>query len=202
MPIDPPDHAFAEITWHRRSAVAVSESAFTFAQKTYKWPGQGWRAEVKLPVMEREKAGAWSAFFAKLNGREGTFNLGCSVRKTSAGAPQGTPLVDGATQNGGSIDTDGWDASITGQLKAGDMIQIGSKLYEVLDDVDSDGTGDATINIWPDIPVGAEHADNAPVITQNAKGVFRLDAMPKIKWTTDQLLASISFSCSEVIGSA
>lgn len=91
-----------------------------------------------------------------------------NVYRHSAGAGGGTPEVDGA-QSGSEIDTKGWPNSTT-VLKEGDIItfegvnQVNplSKIdtgdlmqFTVLEDVDSDGSGDATIKIYPAIePTG------------------------------------------------
>jgi hypothetical protein len=88
----------------------------------------------------------------------------------TVGAYAGTPLANAVTaQTGASIVTDGWTASITGLLKAGDVItfagvyEINPQTYEstgrlqqfvVTADVNSDGTGSATIPISPSINDG------------------------------------------------
>jgi hypothetical protein len=70
------------IAWTPRSIVGMNQSPFTGAQQVYAWPGQWLEATVTLPPMTDAVAGAWQAFFLALNGREGTFYLGDSVRKT------------------------------------------------------------------------------------------------------------------------
>ena len=81
----------------------------------------------------------------------------------------GTPLTNGADQDGSSIVTDGWTSSVTGLLKQGDLItfagvfEINPVTYEstgrlqtftVTADVDSDVSGNATIPISPAINDG------------------------------------------------
>jgi len=63
----------------------------------------------------------------------------------------GTPLVNGASQVGSSIITDGWTVSITGILKAGDILKFANhtKVYMVTADANSNGSGQATISISP-----------------------------------------------------
>jgi hypothetical protein len=84
--------------------------------------------------------------------------------------------VNGASQTGNELVTDGWTNSTTGILKAGDYIQLGSgssaQLYKVLDDVNSNGSGQATLTIYPDLR--SSPSDNAAITVSNAKGVFRL----------------------------
>jgi hypothetical protein len=88
----------------------------------------------------------------------------------------GTPVINGASQTGSELITDGWTADTTGILKAGDYIQLGTgstaRLYKVLDDVDSDGSGNATFDIWPNLRSSPD--DNATITVSNCKSVFRL----------------------------
>ena len=161
-----------------RNSVGVSTSPFTFSQQTYKHQGQRWEAEVSLPPMPRSEAEEWFSFLVKLNGQYGTFLLGDphSAPRGSAATTPGTPVVNGASQTGAELDIDGLPASATGYLKAGDYIQLGSgssaTLHKVLNDVDSNASGEATLDIWPDVRTAP--ADDATVVVSSAKGVFRL----------------------------
>lgn len=85
--------------------------------------------------------------------------------KDPNGAGGGTPLVNGASQTGSSLVTDGWSASITGIVKAGDVIRIAglNVLYRVRNDENSDGGGNVTLDITPPIPSGSSPADNAAI---------------------------------------
>lgn len=102
------------------------------------------------------------------------------------GAYAGTPLIDGTITNGSSITTDGWSASVTGLLKAGDVITISGvnsvnpqnysntgmlMEFVVTADVDSDGTGSATIPISPALNDGTATITNSEgqTITLDAK---------------------------------
>lgn len=81
---------------------------------------------------------------------------------TPNGSGAGTPLVNGASQVGASLNTKGW---ATGQtvLKAGDLIRIAglNVCFDILADAVSDGSGLATLSINPPIPTGSSPADNA-----------------------------------------
>jgi hypothetical protein len=103
----------------------------------------------------------------------------------TVGALGGTPLVNGANQTGSTVSIDGGTASITGYLKKGDVIQfagvyaVNSMNYQstgvlqdfvVQADVDTNGSGQASVNIKPSIitsgtnqTVTAAPADNAAV---------------------------------------
>lgn len=158
--------------------VGVSQSPFTASQQVYRYTGQFWEADITLRPMDRDEAEYWISFLLKLNGQYGTFLLGDPNGATPRGVATGTPLVKGANQTGNELLTDGWTSGITGILKAGDYIQLGTaasaRLYKVLDDVNSDASGNATLTLYPDLR--SAPADNSAITVNNAKGNFRLSA--------------------------
>ncbi|MCD1644155.1 P22 phage major capsid protein family protein [Aurantimonas coralicida] len=104
----------------------------------------------------------------------------------TVGAHGGTPLVNGASQTGASLATDGWTNSTTGVLKEGDVFTIAGvfrvhpetkvstgalQQFVVTADADSGATtGPATLSISPSIVVTgarqnvtASPADNAAI---------------------------------------
>jgi len=85
--------------------------------------------------------------------------------KAPLGAGGGTPLVAGASQTGESLNTDGWSASVTNVVRAGDVLKIAglTPLFRVVEDASSNGLGAATIKINPPIPAGSSPADNAAI---------------------------------------
>jgi len=109
-----------------------------------------------------------------------------NVNSHTVGALGGTPLVNGASQTGASIITDGWSNSITGVVKKGDILTFASvnsvnplgyqdtgrlRTFVVTADADSDGSGNATISISPSITttgalktVTGSPADNAVIL--------------------------------------
>lgn len=84
--------------------------------------------------------------------------------RTANGPGGGTPLVNGASQTGNSINTDGWPNSTT-VLKAGDLVKLGTLqlVYELTGDATSNGAGQAALAIEPQIIVGTSPADNGVV---------------------------------------
>lgn len=110
------------------------------------------------------------------------------VPKHTIGALGGTPLSNGATASGATtVVTDGWTAAAANRLKAGDVVQFNGVFavnpqtkestgqlmdFVVTADVSSDGSGNATIPIYPAIiATGAYQnvtnvpADNSAVTT-------------------------------------
>jgi hypothetical protein len=175
-PLQFPSQCVREITIRAKTIVGFNSSPFTGQQQVYKHQGQWWEAEMSFPPMRRENAEEVAAFLIKLNGRFGTFLMGDPANTLPRGAGTGTPLVKGASQTGNELITDGWTANTTNILKAGDWIQLGtgsaSRLHKVLQDVNSDGTGTATLTIFPNLR--SIPADNLSIITQNPKGQWRL----------------------------
>lgn len=139
-------------------------------------------------------------------GRAAGFNwsMDQNVMSHTVGAHGGTPLVNGASQTGSSLVTDGWTASAA-ILKKGDIITLDSvngvnpqsrqstftaRQFVVTADVSADGSGNATIPVYPSIAasgafktVDALPADNAAITvlgTASASGienmVFHRDA--------------------------
>lgn len=200
----PTNKGIANIRIVARNVTASSQSPFTLSLQVHRFSGQAWEADISLPPMQRADAEEWLAFLLKLKGKYGTFLLGdpngATPRGSAADTP-GTPLVAGGSQSGGSLNIDGCPTSATGYLKAGDYIQLGSgstaRLYKVLSDVNTDGSGAATIDIWPDLR--SSPADNAAVTVSNAKGNFRLSTSNQ-DWTISQTQAyGITFGAIEAL---
>jgi hypothetical protein len=187
-PLSLPTHTgIRSIEMRAINAVAYSRSPFTFAGQAHAYPGQMWQADVFLPPMRRENAEAWVAWLVSLRGQFGTFLLNDPTGSTPRGSAGGTPLVNGASQIGNLINIDGCTNSQTGWLKAGDYVQFGSgsssSLHKVLEDVNSDSSGNATLEVWPSVRVAP--ADNSAVVTANASGVFRLSSNEQ-SWSVNE----------------
>jgi len=169
----------AQVRLVARSQVGVATSPFSYKQQVYRNPGQRWEADITLPPMKREDAEEWVSFLLRLRGQFGTFLLGDPIAATprgSAAATPGTPVVNGGGQTGDELIIDGIPTTGSDYLKAGDYIQIGtstsSRLHKVLENVAIDGSGEATLNLFP--ALRSSPADNESIIVSNAKGHFRL----------------------------
>ncbi len=183
------------------NAVAMSMSPFTYKQQVFAHQGQRWEADVTLPPMKRSDAEQWVAWLVSLKGLRGTFLMGDPVGCTPRGSAGGTPLVNGASQTGDTLNIDGCTASQTPWIKAGDYIQLGSassaSLHKVLADANSDGSGEVVLDIWPNINVA--QADNATIVTSNAKGVWRL-ANNESNWSINEIAVyGLTFGCTQAI---
>lgn len=125
--------------------------------------GFAWAEEIGLLDMSNANS---RKFLAQIRAwhRQGTILDVEHLDMVKLGAGGGTPLVNGASQTGSSIITDGWPAS-TAILKAGDFIRFDSlsRAFEVTADVSSDGSGNATISINPTIFAGDSPVNNDPI---------------------------------------
>ena len=172
----PSENHFRSVQMRGESTTALTRSIFTASSQVQEHQGQMWRIEVSLRPMKREVAEQWIAWALALAGRSGTFLMYDPAAPSPRGSLGGTPLVNGAGQSGKVLVTDGWTPSTSGLLLAGDYIQLGSgeqtRLYKVMQDVASDGGGNASIDIWPRLREAP--ADNEALITTKAKGAFRM----------------------------
>lgn len=184
--------------------VSINQSPFTLSQQVVRHAGARWSAMIAIPPVKREDSEYWNAFLLRLRGQFGTFLLGdpnAATPRGSAASAAGTPVVNGASQTGNNLNIDGLPASATGYLKAGDYIQLGSgstaRLYKVLEDVNSNASGEATLNLWPDLR--SSPADGATVVVSNAKGLFRLESNDATWSINNAGFYSISFSAVEAL---
>ena len=122
-----------------------------------------WGIEMRYGAMTRATFAPLWAFLLSREGRSKTFTVSLPAF-TPLGAATGTPLVNGASQAGTALITDGWSNS-TLVLKAGDWIQIenDAKVYSVTADATSNGSGQVTISIYP--ALRRTPPDNAPIST-------------------------------------
>ncbi len=200
-----PSHTgLMNVTLRAVNQTAMTISPFTYKQQIHTHTGKRWEAEVQLPAMRRTNAEQWIAWLLSLNGMSGSFvmgdPLGCTPRG-SAGTTAGTPVVNGADQTGSSLSIDGLPTSVTGYLKAGDYIQLGAgstaSLYKVVTDVDTNSSGEATLDLWPNIVTAP--SDNAVVIVTSATGRWRLNSGQQDWSINSASVYGITFACVQVV---
>lgn len=155
-------------------------------------PMDGQRCLVLTPLMQATIVDALKGLFQQAaeiamqyrKGAMGTASgfdwyMDQNVTSHTVGPLGGTPLTNGAGQTGASLVTDGWTAAAALRLRKGDVIQIAGvnhvnpqsrqsnatlQDFVVTADVNSDGSGNATIPISPPITItGAfQTVDAAP----------------------------------------
>ena len=171
------------------NAVAVSQSPFTYKQQVVSQGGQKWEASVSIPSVRRDLAADWKALLVALKGQTGTFLLGDPDYATPRGNLSSCTLT-------GNTGDDTVTVTMTGTLKAGDYIQLGSGSSARLHQVLIDQTGSGNLEIWPDLR--STYTDET-VTFNNAKGVFRL-ATNITSWSINNANSyGISFEAVEAI---
>ena len=171
------------------NAVATSQSPFTYKQQIISHGGQKWEASVTIPSVHRDKSAQWKAMLVGLKGQTGTFLLGDPDYVT----PQGT--VSSCVLSG-SAGSETAGVVMTGTLKAGDYIQLGSgssaRLHQVLLDQDGDGT----LEIWPSL---RSDYTSSTVTFNSPKGVFRLSTNVTSWSINNASTYGISFEAVEAV---
>ena len=201
LPVTLPDHDFAKITLSAQHQTARTTSPFSYHSQVFVHSGQRWMADVDLPLQTRADAEAWLAILMELAGGAGEIHLGDPAGAVPRGTANGTPLVDGASQTGQQLDTKGWTPSQTGVLLAGDYIEIGSgtsrRLYKIVADADADGTGLATLKIWPRLRESP--SDGAAISTSDTRGTFEIPPQDFGWQWQPPTLTSLKFHAVEAI---
>jgi hypothetical protein len=193
-----PTHpGFKQLELVMNDTVAMSRSPFTGQNQVQAWPGADWwQANVSLPQMNQTDAGVWTAFLGELRGMTNVFYLSDPLHRHPSGTPQGAPLISGVNvAMATSLNTKGWKPSTYRLLLPGDQIQIGQRLHRVLDVVNSDSSGNATIAIWPSIREAT--TDGQALILNNPQGLFRLATNQRSVLTTETRLSGISLKAIE-----
>lgn len=198
----PASPGFTDIQVSMMDAVAVVSSPFVPSQQqTQAWPGaDAWSLKLSLPKMHRLHAAPWIGFLGGMRGMSNVVQLGDPLGAQPQGSPGGAPVAStsgllnalGAT----ALATRGWPASKYRLLQPGDYIQVVNRLYQAVTEVDSDSSGDATINIWPSLR--ETPADGTALKLNNCQGVFRLASNLRSWHAAVDKLAEISFTFTEV----
>jgi hypothetical protein len=196
-----PENSYISSTFGLESNTQVFSSPLSNNTQVLELTGARWTATYSVANKTAANAGPWISFLTKLRGQANSFYGYDPQRAVAYGNAGGTPLVKGASQTGNSIITDGWTSSVTNILKAGDMIAFdttdGRELKMVTADVNSDGSGNATIAIEPSIRTSP--SNDATIIVSIPSCVMRLADDSQAKWTVNELgLYEIKFSGIEV----
>lgn len=165
-------------------AQAISESPYTFANQVHEHQGTKFIWTLTYPKMTLADAAAWRAFLMELRGMVGTFYF-TPPDGTIRGSGAGSPTVTAFAGDYRSVTTGGWTPSQSGVLLKGDWISFSD--YEmkcVLADVNSDGSGNATVYFEP--AKRSSVAGGTAIATTSAKGIYRLTT-PKISMISDAM---------------
>lgn len=162
--------------FYLRAASQTFVSPLTGAMQTLEMVGARWRCMLEWENLVEEEWRLLSALQAQLLGEAGRLYVPPFHALNPRGVGTGTPLVKNASQTGKSLTTDGWTFSQTGILKAGDFFAFdtsnGRELKQIVADVNSDGSGNATLVFSPSIRVSP--VDNEPIVVSSPSAVMRL----------------------------
>lgn len=118
-----------------------------------------WECQIELPpIVGTSNFNPWRAFSANMLGSANDTQV--KVDPTPQSSTLNSVLVNGASQSGRSLNTDGWPVSST-PLVAGQFVTIGDQLLQLTQDVTSNASGEATIYFSAAIRVSP--ADNAAI---------------------------------------
>lgn len=145
--------------------------------------GSRWTATYSLPAMTRAQSANWRAFFLLLEGSVNTFNGFDPDNKTPRGNATGIPLVNGGSQTGSSLVTDGWTHGVT-VLKAGDYFSVNGELKVATSDAVSDGSGNATVAFKP--ALRASPPDNSVITVNRPSCTMVLSDDNQAQWDCDK----------------
>ena len=131
----------------------IMRSPFTGKRQTLNSAYALWTFKGKFTTTDTANAALLRSFFAQLRGQANKFKLQIpGINIPQSGYVGATGNVNGASQTGNSLVTNGWSNS-TLILKAGDYFTINNtdELKLVTADATSDGSGNLTINFEPAI---------------------------------------------------
>ena len=162
-------------------AVVAVSSPYTNTTQRFEWPGaELWTGTLTLPPMTPDEYRPWEAALAQCRGMSNAFLLGDERYMHPGGRIDGNSKPVCATAN---VATDnlvsskillirGCKSNVADLLLRGDRLQVGYRLYRVLDDVSSDGSGNASIEVWPSLR--EQPADGTAINLNRPRGLFGL----------------------------
>ncbi len=156
------------------SNTQIFESPLSGHVQSLELPGARWRANLTFDKLSEADGRDLAGFLAALRGRSGTFTLHDHSLLSPRGVGTGTPLVNGASQTGSTLITDGWTVSTPGIMKTGDLFQIGNELKILTADVASDSGGNATLIF--ESPIRTSPAENSAIIINSPKALMKLSS--------------------------
>ncbi len=175
--------------------------------QTMELPGARWQLSMNFGPLNEADAAVMKAFLVKLMGASGRFYYGdpLYLKDGPRGVATGTPVVDGGSQTGSSLDISGFSNSVTNIVRAGDYLHFdnsagGREMKMITADANSDGSGDATVSIYP--PIRTSPSNAASVVITNAMAQMMLVDDGQAIWRQPGLLQEFSIKAVEAFTDA
>lgn len=175
-----------ELKWALQTNTQTFTSPLSNSTQTAEMPGARWSASLSFRDLQPSEHRVWLARTAKLRGSSGRCYLSPSFGYPLLGAGGGTPLVKGAGQTGTSLNVDGCPLNTFNWLVEGDFFSFDNGLAQrelkvVTANVDTDGSGNATITFEP--PIRSAPADNAAIEINAPSAIMRLMDDGQVQWS-------------------
>jgi len=170
--IQAPTSGFTELDFTAHDATSLSQSPYSGQTSVYSWGAQWFSLTIAFPSMTRAQMAPWKAFLLELGGQSNVFLIGNPNEATPLGSYSGTGLTLSSVTDPNHIVLAGFPDSQNNLFLPGDSIQIGYRLYNVLEAVNSSSSGTATVSIFPQLRDNP--SAGAAIITTNCQGLFRL----------------------------
>lgn len=159
-------------------------------------PGSRWFASFTWSSRQGVDAKTLKGQFTSLNGPIGIFRI-TPPDSESLGTFLGSGLVNGASQTGTTLVTDGWNINQPLLGSIGDYFEINNELKILTENAASDGSGNATLVFAP--AIRKSPADGSNVITSDPKLTARIVGDAPIWALSAPVIHAFSIDCSEVV---
>ena len=176
MPLGFPAVVPSSSSWTIVSSQRQFVSPLTGAIQTAQRTGNRWRATLEFANLTGADRAVMQAFLSQLQATANNFYLeDHSYTRRANGT--GTPRVNGASQTGNQLVTDGWSGTYA--MLRGDLFEVNGELKMAVSDA-TISAGSATIDFVPELREAP--ANDALITISNPKGIFRLTA-PESSWS-------------------
>jgi hypothetical protein len=169
----------------------LAMSRLNRVMQTASRPGEHWELQYAWRNLRESEFHQVTGFLAQLNGQEHRATMPI-YGYNRQGVGGGTPVVDGASQTGASLNVRGLPVSTSNWLRRGDMFHVSyvaanpdyRPLFMVTADVDTNGSGEATIPIRPALRFSPDDGEALAITTLSAHFIL----MSPLEWPLDARL--------------
>lgn len=182
--------------WEEVHNAKSYRSELTGVEQSAELPGHRWRARFTFSNRQGIEARALKSFIRSLRGTTGRFKISPSD-SDPYGTAQGIGKVNGASQTGNQIITDGWSPNQSELFRAGDYCEINGELKEISEDISSDVSGNATLVFTSNMRNSPPN--DADVITASPKAIMKLTNNSTPVSIGASIIYSLVIECEEAI---